>query len=78
MDAVWWRAFISLTEVESEVVDKLKYIEETKETMEQNTKKLAEIVQDIKEIHAGMIMVFWVQEKFMKTIFFSSASNILN
>ncbi|KAG7508232.1 laminin subunit alpha-4 [Solea senegalensis] len=39
-------------EVENEVADKLKYIEETKETMEKNTKKLAEIVQDISEIHA--------------------------
>uniref|UniRef100_A0A3Q1FGE6 Laminin subunit alpha 4 n=2 Tax=Acanthochromis polyacanthus TaxID=80966 RepID=A0A3Q1FGE6_9TELE len=38
-------------EVEGEVTDKLHYIEETKETMDKNTKKLAEIVQDIKEIH---------------------------
>uniref|UniRef100_A0A665WFS0 Laminin, alpha 4 n=1 Tax=Echeneis naucrates TaxID=173247 RepID=A0A665WFS0_ECHNA len=38
--------------VESEVVDKLKYIEETKETMDKNTKKLAELVQDISEIQA--------------------------
>ncbi|XP_035473897.2 laminin subunit alpha-4 [Scophthalmus maximus] len=37
-------------EVETEVVDKLKYIEETKETMDKNTKKLAEIVQDISGI----------------------------
>uniref|UniRef100_A0A4W6BWH3 Laminin, alpha 4 n=1 Tax=Lates calcarifer TaxID=8187 RepID=A0A4W6BWH3_LATCA len=39
-------------EVESEVADKLKYIEETKETMDKNTKKLSEIVQDISGIQA--------------------------
>ncbi|XP_070705268.1 laminin subunit alpha-4 [Pempheris klunzingeri] len=38
-------------EVESEVVDKLKYIEETKETMDKNTNKLKEIVEDINGIH---------------------------
>uniref|UniRef100_A0A672IFI4 Laminin, alpha 4 n=1 Tax=Salarias fasciatus TaxID=181472 RepID=A0A672IFI4_SALFA len=38
-------------EVESEVADKLKYIEETEETMDKNTKKLSEIMQDIREIH---------------------------
>lgn len=38
-------------EVENEVVDKLKYIEETKETMDKNTKKLAEIVEGIGAIH---------------------------
>ncbi|XP_069017816.1 LOW QUALITY PROTEIN: laminin subunit alpha-4 [Embiotoca jacksoni] len=37
-------------EVETEVADKLKYIEETKETMDKNTKKLSEIVKDISEI----------------------------
>ncbi|XP_072218909.1 laminin subunit alpha-4 [Leuresthes tenuis] len=37
-------------EVESGVADKQKYIEETKETMDKNTKKLEEIVQDIGEI----------------------------
>ncbi|KAM4633602.1 laminin subunit alpha-4 [Polymixia lowei] len=37
-------------ELEAEVVDKLKYIEETKETMDQNSRKLAEVVQDIKGI----------------------------
>uniref|UniRef100_A0A3Q3KW01 Laminin, alpha 4 n=1 Tax=Mastacembelus armatus TaxID=205130 RepID=A0A3Q3KW01_9TELE len=37
-------------DVEAEVIDKLKYIEETKETMDKNTKKLAEIVQDISGI----------------------------
>ncbi|XP_060947763.1 laminin subunit alpha-4 [Limanda limanda] len=37
-------------EVETEVIDKLKYIEETKETMDKNTKKLADIVQDIGRI----------------------------
>ncbi|XP_023286258.1 laminin subunit alpha-4 [Seriola lalandi dorsalis] len=39
-------------EVESEVVDKVKYIEETKETMDKNSKKLAEIVKDIGGIQA--------------------------
>ncbi|XP_055362152.1 laminin subunit alpha-4 isoform X2 [Betta splendens] len=34
-------------EVEAEVVDKLKFIEETKETLDKNSKKLAELVQDI-------------------------------
>ncbi|XP_034068297.1 laminin subunit alpha-4 [Gymnodraco acuticeps] len=38
-------------EVEAEVMDKLKYIEETKETMDKNTKKLAEIVDNISGIH---------------------------
>ncbi|XP_073348955.1 laminin subunit alpha-4 [Pagrus major] len=38
-------------EVETEVVDKLKYIEETKETMDKNTNKLAEIVESINGIH---------------------------
>ncbi|KAM9778530.1 laminin subunit alpha-4 [Syngnathus typhle] len=37
-------------EIEAEVVDKLKYIEETRETLDKNTKKLEEIVQDISEI----------------------------
>ncbi|XP_031717419.1 laminin subunit alpha-4 [Anarrhichthys ocellatus] len=39
-------------EVEVEVIDKLKYIEETKETMDKNTKKLSELVEDISGIHA--------------------------
>lgn len=39
-------------EVETEVVEQLSYISETKETMEKNTKKLAEIKEDISEIHA--------------------------
>uniref|UniRef100_A0A3Q2YDE3 Laminin subunit alpha 4 n=1 Tax=Hippocampus comes TaxID=109280 RepID=A0A3Q2YDE3_HIPCM len=34
----------------TEVVDKLKYIEETKETLDKNTKKLEEMMQDISEI----------------------------
>lgn len=42
-----------MTEVEGEVVDKLVYIEETKETMDKNTKKLAELVEDISGIHPG-------------------------
>ncbi|XP_034017555.1 laminin subunit alpha-4 [Thalassophryne amazonica] len=37
-------------DVEAEVADKLKYIEETKETMDQNARMLAEIVQDIDSI----------------------------
>ncbi|KAK2856644.1 hypothetical protein Q5P01_005379 [Channa striata] len=37
-------------EVELEVADKLKYIEETEETKDKNTKKLAEIVKDISGI----------------------------
>ncbi|CAB1340378.1 unnamed protein product [Coregonus sp. 'balchen'] len=37
-------------EVEAEVLDKIKYIEETKETMDDNTKKLAEVLKDIKGI----------------------------
>ncbi|XP_039981143.1 laminin subunit alpha-4 [Xiphias gladius] len=40
-------------EVETEVVDKLKYIEETKETLDKNTKKLAQIVQDISGIQTN-------------------------
>ncbi|KAM3861119.1 laminin subunit alpha-4 [Diretmus argenteus] len=39
-------------DVEAEVVDKMKYIEETKETMDENTKKLAEVVQGISGIHS--------------------------
>lgn len=35
------------------MVDKLVYIEETKETMDKNTKKLAELVEDISGIHPG-------------------------
>lgn len=42
-----------LTEVESEVVDKMKYIEETKETMDKNSVKLAELAETIGEIHTG-------------------------
>nr|XP_046229380.1 laminin subunit alpha-4 [Scatophagus argus] len=38
-------------EVEAEVADKMKYIEETKETMDKNTQKLAEIVEGISGIH---------------------------
>lgn len=37
-------------EVKHEVTDKLKYIEETKESMDKNLKKLSEIVQDINEL----------------------------
>lgn len=43
----------SVTDVEADVVDKLKYIEETKETMDKNAKKLAELAQDISGIHKG-------------------------
>ncbi|XP_041661405.1 laminin subunit alpha-4 [Cheilinus undulatus] len=38
-------------EVEAEVVEQLKYIEETQETMDKNTKKLAELTEDISGIH---------------------------
>ncbi|XP_034555452.1 laminin subunit alpha-4 isoform X2 [Notolabrus celidotus] len=38
-------------EVETEVVEQLNYIEETKETMAKNTKKLAEVKEDISGIH---------------------------
>ncbi|XP_061560136.1 laminin subunit alpha-4 [Phycodurus eques] len=40
-------------DVEAEVVDKLKYIEETKETLDKNTQKLEEMVQDINEIQTA-------------------------
>lgn len=46
----------SLTDVEADVVDKLKYIEETKETMDKNARKLAELAQDISGIHKGKRM----------------------
>ncbi|XP_040920787.1 laminin subunit alpha-4 isoform X2 [Toxotes jaculatrix] len=39
-------------EIETEVADALNYIAETKETLDKNTKKLAEIVQDISGIQA--------------------------
>lgn len=42
-----------LAEVESEVDDKQKFIVETKETMEKNSVKLAELKESIGEIHAG-------------------------
>lgn len=45
--------FLFVTEVESEVIDKLKYIEETKETMDKNTKKLSEIVESMSDIFTG-------------------------
>lgn len=35
------------------MIDKLKYIEETKETMDKNTQKLSELVEDISGIHTG-------------------------
>lgn len=54
MDVIYY--IFSVTEVETEVVDKLKYIEETKETMDKNTKKLAEIVQDISGIQTGKVL----------------------
>lgn len=44
---------LSVTEVKAKVADETKYIEETKETMDKNSKKLAEIVQDIDGIHTG-------------------------
>uniref|UniRef100_A0A8C4YZQ8 Laminin, alpha 4 n=1 Tax=Gadus morhua TaxID=8049 RepID=A0A8C4YZQ8_GADMO len=39
------------TDLEAEVLDKQKYIEETKETMDQNSRKLAEITKNINDIH---------------------------
>lgn len=42
-----------MPDVENEVIDKLNYIEETKETMDKNTGKLAEIVESISGIHKG-------------------------
>lgn len=42
--------FLFVTEVENEVTDKLKYIEETKETMDKNTNKLSEIVESMSDI----------------------------
>lgn len=42
-----------MPDVEHEVVDKLNYIEETKETMDKNTGKLAEIAESISGIHKG-------------------------
>lgn len=44
---------LHVIEVETEVVDKLKYIEETKETMDKNSNKLLEIKDNMKEIFAG-------------------------
>lgn len=41
--------------MEAEVIDKLKYIEETKETMDKNSNKLSEIKDSINEIFAGKI-----------------------
>uniref|UniRef100_A0A673AYD3 Laminin, alpha 4 n=1 Tax=Sphaeramia orbicularis TaxID=375764 RepID=A0A673AYD3_9TELE len=38
-------------EVDTEVLDKMSYIEETKETMEKNNKKLEDIKEDISGIH---------------------------
>ena len=35
------------------MLDKQKYIEETKETMDQNSRKLAEITKNINDIHGG-------------------------
>lgn len=45
--------WIISTEVEAEVLDKMKYIEETKETMEDYTKKLVVVLKDIKGIEPG-------------------------
>lgn len=40
-------------EVETEVIDKLKYIEETKEIMDKNSNKLSVITESMNEIFAG-------------------------
>ncbi|CAL9691756.1 unnamed protein product [Knipowitschia caucasica] len=39
------------SEVETEVVDKLNYIKETRDTMDKNSKKLQDIQEDISQIH---------------------------
>lgn len=39
------------------MLDNLKYIEETKEIMDKNSKKLTEIVQDISELHTGEVIL---------------------
>lgn len=39
------------SEVEADVIDKLNYIEETKEIMDKNTNKLTQLVEEIKGIH---------------------------
>uniref|UniRef100_A0A3P9L0B7 Laminin subunit alpha 4 n=1 Tax=Oryzias latipes TaxID=8090 RepID=A0A3P9L0B7_ORYLA len=44
--------FSEKTEVEKEATDKINYIEETREIMDKNAKKLKEIEQDISEIHS--------------------------
>ena len=54
--SLWPLLYLPVTEVEAEVMDKLKYIEETKETMDKNTKKLAEIVDNISGIHTGTFL----------------------
>lgn len=57
------------------MIDKLKYIEETKETMEKNTQKLAEIVEGISGIHKGKtilgfkIMDVWIIHSLRNTFF---------
>lgn len=53
----WPLLYLSVTEVEIEVLDKMKYIEETKETMDKNTNKLAEIVEGISGIHKGKTLL---------------------
>lgn len=55
----------SVPEVEAEVFDKLKYIEETKETMDKNTKKIAEIVQDMSGVQTGESTLQVVQRSFL-------------
>lgn len=50
--------WIISTEVEAEVLDKMKYIEETKETMEDYTKKLVVVLKDIKGIEPGKTHYF--------------------
>ncbi|KAJ0026741.1 hypothetical protein NQD34_017741 [Periophthalmus magnuspinnatus] len=43
------------SEVETEVADKLLYIQETRDTMDKNHKKLEEIQQDISKIHTARL-----------------------
>lgn len=59
-------------EVETEVIDKLKYIEETKETMDKNSNKLSEIKDSMNEIFAGKTHHMMM----MQNMFFSSCNEI--
>lgn len=71
-------------EVETEVIDKLKYIEETKDTMDKNSNKLSEIKDSMNKIFAGksnhteiwqlnLTRVTWMM---IQTMSFSSCNEI--